>query len=141
MNKYITAIILVAALSGCEDATKALDQAQEAANQAVDSVQEKMSEIDLGNLNLEQFGDATESAKELAASVQEALDVDLSDQGALAEAKDNIANAYSCLVDASSESTAEKLMNKVLSTIGSEETKSLIEKSIEKAKAAKECVM
>jgi hypothetical protein len=35
----------------------------------------------------------------------------------------------------------DKVMDKVMSSIGSEETKSLIEEGIEKAQAAKECVM
>ena len=141
MKRYITAIMLVTALSGCDDATKAIDQAQEAANKAVDSVQEKMGSLDLGELNLEQFGEAAESAKQLATSVEEALNADFSDPAALTEVKDHIANAYSCLVDASSEASAEKLLEKVMSTINSEQALSLIENGIEKAKAAQECVM
>ncbi|MCG7499714.1 hypothetical protein MHO82_22880 [Vibrio sp. Of7-15] len=141
MKRYITAIMLVTALSGCDDATKAIDQAQEAANKAVDSVQEKMGSLDLGQLNLEQFGEAAESAKQLATSVEEALNADFSDPAALTEVKDHIANAYSCLVDASSEASAEKLLEKVMATINSEQALSLIENGIEKAKAAQECVM
>lgn len=141
MKRYITAIMLVTALSGCDDATKAIDQAQEAANKAVDSVQEKIGSVDLGPLNLEQFGDAAESAKQLASSVEEALNADFSDPAALTEVKDHIANAYSCLVDASSEASAEKLLEKVMATISSEQAQTLIENGIEKAKEAKECVM
>lgn len=141
MKRYITAIMLVTALSGCDDATKAIDQAQEAANKAVDSVQEKVGSLDLGQLNLEQFGEAAESAKQLASSVEEALNADFSDPAALTEVKDHIANAYSCLVDASSEASAEKLLEKVMATINSEQALSLIENGIEKAKAAQECVM
>lgn len=141
MKKYITALMLVTALSGCDDATKVIDQAQESANKAVDSLQEKMDSVDLSKLNLDDLGEAAASAKELASSVDEALNVDFNDSEALAEVKDHIANAYSCLVDASSESTAEKLLNKVLATISNEEAQSLIEKGIDKAKEAKECVM
>lgn len=133
--------MLVTVLSGCDDATKAIDQVQEAANKAVDTMQEKMVSIDLSKLNLDQFGDAAESAKELASSVEEALNADFSNPEALTEVKDHIANAYSCLVDASSESTAEKLMDKVRATISSEDAQSLIEQGIEKAQKAKECVM
>ena len=141
MKKTITALALIAALAGCEDATKAIDQAQEAANSAVDSLQEKMESFDPSSLNLEQFGAATESAKEFAASIEDAMNADFSNPEILTEVQDKIANTYSCLVDATSESTAEKLLDKVLTAIGSEETQSVIEQGIEKAKAAQECVM
>ena len=141
MKKYVTALVLVAALAGCEDATKAIDQAQEAANKAVDTIQEQMESVDLSKLNLDQFGDATESAKEFALSVEEALNADFTNPEALTQVKENIANTYACLVDATSESTAEKLMDKVLATITNQEAQSLVEKGIEKAKSAQKCVM
>ncbi|MGB1321525.1 MAG: hypothetical protein ACPG5L_11385 [Vibrio gallaecicus] len=143
MKKYIPAAILVTLLVGCDDASKAIDQAQEAANKAVDSVQDQIASIDLNDIdiNLEQFGDAADSATEVAASVQEALEADFSDPEALIEIKDHIANAYSCLVDASSESVAEKLINKVTASINNDEAMSLIEEGIAKANEAKECVM
>lgn len=141
MKKYFTALMLVTALTGCDDASKAIEQAQDAANDAVDSLQEKIESVDLESLNLDQFGEAAESAEKLAESVQEALTVDFADQNALTEAKEHIANAYACLVDVSSESTAEKLMNKVMETISNQEAQSLIERSIDKAKEAQECVM
>ncbi|OEE62900.1 hypothetical protein A1OK_20165 [Enterovibrio norvegicus FF-454] len=141
MKKSITAIVLLMALSGCEDATKIIDQAQEAANQAVDGLQEKVESVDLSQLSLDQFGDAAGSAQALAASIQEAADADFADPTALVEVREHIANAYSCLVDATSESTAEKLLNSVLSSISSEDALSVIDNGIEKAKAAQECVM
>ncbi|WP_394209579.1 hypothetical protein [Enterovibrio calviensis] len=141
MKKSITAIVLLMALSGCEDATKIIDQAQEAANQAVDGLQENVESVDLSQLNLDQFGEAAGSAQALAASIQEAANADLADPTALVEVREQIANAYSCLVDATSESTAEKLLNSVLSSIGSEDALSVIDNGIEKAKAAQECVM
>ncbi|MGR5421309.1 MULTISPECIES: hypothetical protein [Vibrio] len=145
MKKIISTMIMAMALFGCEDATKAIDQAQEAANKAVDSVQEQIDiiqdHVDSVDFNLEQFGEATESAQALAASVEEALDADFSDPEALVEAKDDIANAYRCLVEASSESTVEKMMDNILASISNDEAKSLIKKGIDKAKAASECVM
>jgi cysteinyl-tRNA synthetase len=141
MKKYLTTLILITVLSGCDDATKAIEQAQESANKAIDSLQEQMESVDLSQLNLDQFGDAAESAKELAASIEEALHVDFNDQAALTEVKEHIANAYSCLVDASSESTAEQIIDKIMTSIGNEDAQSLIEKGVDKAKAAKECVM
>ncbi|MED5504630.1 MAG: hypothetical protein VYC54_09435 [Pseudomonadota bacterium] len=140
MKKTISTMVLAMALAGCDDASKAIDQAQEAANKAIDTAQEQMESVE-DAFNLVQFGDAAESAEELAASVEEAMNVDFSDPQALIEAKEHIANAYACLVEASSESTVDKVMDKVMSSIGSEETKSLIKEGIEKAQAAKECVM
>ena len=141
MKKYLTALMLVTALAGCDDASKVIEKAQDAANDAVDSLQEQIESVDLSALNLNQFGDAADSAQELAESVQQALTVDFNDQQALAEVKDHIANAYRCLVDVSSESTAEKLMTKVMETISNQEAQSLIEKGIDKAQEAQECIM
>ncbi|MDD1780947.1 hypothetical protein LRP49_06995 [Enterovibrio sp. ZSDZ35] len=141
MKKAITAVLLVTALAGCEEANNAIDQAQEAANKAVDTIQEQVESVDLSELNLDQFGDAAASAKALAESVEEAMNVDFSNPTALEDVKDHVSNAYSCLVDATSESTAEKLMNKVMQTITNEEAQTLIEKSVDMAKEAKECVM
>ncbi|WP_028022467.1 hypothetical protein [Enterovibrio calviensis] len=141
MKKSITAMVLLFALTGCDDAAKAIDQAQDAANKAVDGLQQQIESVDLGELNLDQFGDAADSAKALAMSVEEAVKADFSDPQALVEVREQVANAYSCLVDATSESTAEKLLNTVLSSIGNEDALSVIDKGIEKAKAAQECVM
>ncbi|WP_028773710.1 hypothetical protein [Shewanella waksmanii] len=146
MKKLMLAMMCGGALIGCEDAAKAIDDAQQAANEAVDSVQQKMEAIDLeqfnlDELNLGQFGDAADKAKELVSSVQEALESDLANPQVVTEAKEHIANAYRCLVDASSVSTAEKIINEVTASISDENALSLIEKSVEKAEAAKECVM
>ena len=137
MKNYISAFILITVLSACEDATNTIEQAQE----AVDSIKDKIDSIDMDQLNLEQFGDATKSAKVLASSIEEALNVDFSDPHAIVEVKEHIANAYRCLIDVSSESSAEKFMNKVMASINNEEAESLIEKGIEKAKAVQKCVL
>ncbi len=79
-------MVLAVALAGCDDASKAIDQAQEAANKAIDTVQEQMESVE-DAFNLDQFGDAAESAEQLAASVEEAMNVDFSDPQALIEAK------------------------------------------------------
>ncbi|KLV01278.1 hypothetical protein ACFFLZ_07290 [Photobacterium aphoticum] len=141
MKKTLSLLMLVAALSGCEEANKAIDKAQDAANSAVDTMQEKMESVDLGELNLEKLGDASKSAEALILAVDEALNADFSDPEVLINTQEHIANAYKCLVDMSSESTAEKMMAKVMETIGNPETKTLIEQGVEKAQAAKECVM
>ena len=141
MKKYIPALMLVTVLAGCDDASKVIDQAQDAANKAVDTVQEKMQSVDLSKVNLDQFGNAADSAKALAASVEEALNANFSDPEVLDEVQAKVANAYSCLVDASSESTAEELMNTVMATISNAEAQTLIEKGIAKAEATQECIM
>jgi hypothetical protein len=141
MKKIITALMFVTVLSGCEDANNAIEQAQEAANKAVDGFQDKIELVDLSKVDLEQFGEAAELAKNLTSSVEEAINADFSDQETLAEIKENIAHAYSCLVDISSEATVRKLMDTVMESINNTEVLSLIEKGIQKAKTAKECVM
>jgi len=128
-------------LVGCEDANEAIDKAQDAANKAVDIAQSKLESVDFSELNIEQFGDAAVSATEFAESIDEALNADYSNPEALIEVKEHIANAYSCLVEASSESTAEGLVNKVMATLSNEQAQSLIEKGIERAKDMQECVM
>ncbi|MGC9494224.1 hypothetical protein [Vibrio genomosp. F10] len=141
MKNLMTLSIVAFALSGCDDATKAIDQAQQAANQAVDSIQSQIDSIDFDQLNLEQFGETAELAEELASSIGEALSADFANPEELTQISDHVANAYSCLVEASSESTAEKVLDKILSSITGEEAMSLIDKGIARAKAAQECVM
>ncbi|WP_394201428.1 lipoprotein [Shewanella waksmanii] len=146
MKKLLLATVAIVALAGCEDAAKAIDDAQEAANKAVDSVQEKVASLDLEQINfddfnLDQFGEAADRAKELVATVQEALESDFANPQAVTEAKEHVANAYRCLVDASSESTAEKVINELTASITDEQAKTFIERSVEKADEVKECVM
>ncbi|MDD9174633.1 hypothetical protein ERW49_01055 [Aliivibrio finisterrensis] len=140
-KKLLVPLLFSVALMGCDDASEAIDKAQEAANKAVDMAQEKLESVDLEAINIEQFGDAASSASELAESIDEALNADYSNPEALVEIQEHIANAYSCLVEASSESSAEKLVNKVMSTISNQEAQSLIEKGIESAKEMQACVM
>ncbi|NLS14420.1 hypothetical protein HGP28_16190 [Vibrio sp. SM6] len=142
MKKTVITLTLLLALAGCEEASKAVDKAQEAANSAVDSMQEELTKLDLSALKLdEQFGDAAEAAQELAVSLEEALNADFSNPEALTKVQEHIANAYSCLEKATSDSSAEALLNKIMDTISNEQAKGLIEKGIEQAKEVKECVM
>ncbi|USH05672.1 hypothetical protein K6Q96_20025 [Grimontia kaedaensis] len=141
MKKMIVSAAIVCALAGCEEANEAIDKAQEAANSAVDSIQDKVDAVDFSELNLDSLENATAYAKEFTESMEEALTADLTNADVVADVQEKVANSYACLVDATSESTAEKLLNKFMSAIGSEDTQSLIEKGVEKAKAAKECVM
>ncbi|MDD9195505.1 hypothetical protein PVK62_06590 [Aliivibrio sp. S3MY1] len=140
-KKLLVPLLFSVALMGCDDASEAIDKAQEAANKAVDMAQEKLESIDLDAINIEQFDDAASSVSEFAESIDEALNADYSNPEALVEIQEHIANAYSCLVEASSESSAEKLLDKVMSTISNQEAQSLIEKGVEGAKEMQECVM
>ncbi|MCP3698738.1 MAG: hypothetical protein GY920_09330 [Aliivibrio sp.] len=140
-KKLLVSLLFSVALMGCDDASEAIDKAQEAANKAVDMAQEKLESVDLEVINIEQFGDAASSASEFAESIDEALNADYSNPEALVEIQEHIANAYSCLVEASSESTAEGLLNKVMATLSDEQAENLIEKGIERAQDMQECVM
>lgn len=104
MNKKILLPLLCSiALMGCDDASETIDKAQNAANQAVDSMQSKLESMDFKELNLDQFDGAVGSASEFAESINEALNADYTNPKALTEIQEHIANAYSCLVEASSE--------------------------------------
>lgn len=141
MKNSLIALVVTFALVGCEDAANAIDQAQETANSAVDSFQEELDFSNFADLDLDQFGSAAESAKALTSAIEKITNMDFNDSDALAQATEHISNAYSCLVDASSESTAEKLIEKVMGTIANQDMLTLIEEGVEKAKAAQECVI
>lgn len=141
MKKYITALMLITALTGCDHANKMVEQAKDAASTAADSIQKQVDAVDLSKFNVEQFGHASDSVKKLTQSVADSLNIDFNNMDAVTKAKDKIANAYSCLSDLSSESTAEKFMNNISASLKSKEAESLIDKGIEKAKAGYKCVM
>ncbi len=141
MKKIILATALILSLTACEEATKKIDEAQQAANEALDGVQQTLDALNFDELNLEQFGEASQKAGELAQIIQQVMEENVNNPDKLLEAQDKVANAYSCLIDASSESTAEKVINTVLEKINNEQATTMIERAIEKASEAKECVM
>ncbi len=141
MKKYIVVLAALLMLSACDQTNKAVDQVQEFSNKTIDAIQDKMSSVDWEQFGLEQFNNASELATSLFDSAKEMANANLEDSETLNEMESHITNSYSCLVDASSESTAEKVMDSILQSISNAEAKSLIEKSIEKAKEAKDCVM
>lgn len=122
-------------LSGCEDASVAISKAQEAANQTINSVQDKVNLLGLESLNMEQFGSSAEQANRLFLSVQSALSVDFADPAAVAEVEEHVANAYGCLVQNSSSFVADQLVNKLLSTVSNEDVLGLIERGVASGKA------
>lgn len=141
MKKYISLVTLLVLLAGCEDAAKTIDKAQDIANNAVDSLQEKAESVNLGDFNLDKINDIADSGKSLVASIEKAMTVDFTDPQALTEVKESISNAYSCVIEASSESNAQKIMEQITSEITNESIKSLIDSGVEKAKEAQKCIM
>lgn len=141
MKKTLMALTLLVALVGCDDATKAIDEAQAAANKAVDNLQQKADSLDLNNLNHEVFGDATQKAQEFSQSIDLLINTDFTDHQAVAAATEKISNSYSCLADVSSEATAENLLDKILSSVKNYQVLEIIEKSVAQAKTVKECIM
>lgn len=141
MKKSAITLTLMLALVGCDDASKAIDEAQAAANKAVDSLQQKADSLDLNNLNLEVFGDATQKAQDFTQSIDSLINTDFTDHQAVVAATDKISNSYSCLVDVSSEATAEDLLDKIVSSVKNDQVLAIIEKGVAQAKTAKECMM
>ncbi|WP_371185092.1 hypothetical protein [Thalassotalea maritima] len=149
MKHYIVAFTLIALLTACDTANKAVDKAQEAATDAVEtasdvveSVQEAVEsfEFDLDQFNLDQFGSATEQAKAFVLSAQEAVNVDFDDADAVATVKDKIANAYSCLVQASSDMEASELISTLIEKVKNEDAVTLIQQAVEKGASLTECM-
>lgn len=141
MKKSVITLTLMLALVGCDDASKAIDEAQAAANKAVDSLQQKADSLDLNHLNLEVFGDATQKAQDFTQSIDTLINTDFTDHQAVAAATDKISHSYSCLVDVSSEATAENLLDKIVSSVKNDQVLAIIEKGVAQAKTAKECIM
>ncbi|MGO4234443.1 hypothetical protein AB2331_17160, partial [Vibrio cholerae] len=72
------------------DATKAIDEAQAAANKAVDSLQQKADSLNLQALNLDVLGDATQKAQEFTQSIDSLVKTDFTDYQAVVAATEKI---------------------------------------------------
>ncbi len=141
MKKSLISLTVMFALVGCDDASKMIDQAQAAANKAVDGLQSKAESFDLNSLNLDVLGDATQRAKEFTQSINDLMNTELGDQEAISKVTQQISNSYYCLVEASSESTAENLLDKIVSSVKNDQMLAIIEKGVGKASTIKECVI
>lgn len=142
MKKYIVAVgVVTLALVGCEDSSNTMEEAKESATQMVETVKETVEGFDLESLDLTQFGDAGEQVKALGEAVQEVLATDFTDLSALAAVKDKVANAYSCLVGASSETTAQEVIGKLLSSVTDQEAVDVIEEGVEQGSDPDQCTM
>jgi beta-glucosidase/6-phospho-beta-glucosidase/beta-galactosidase len=141
MKKSVMTLTLTLALVGCDDASKVIDQAQEVANKAVDTLQLQAQLIDLNSLNLEVFGDAAQRAKEFTQSIDTLMKTELGDQEAIRNVTEQISNSYYCLVEVSSQETAENLLDKIVSSVKNDQMLAIIEKGVGKANSVKECVI
>lgn len=141
MKKSLITLTLMVALVGCDDASKAIDQAQSAANKAVDTLQQKADAFSVENLDLAMLGSATQKAKEFAQSIESVINTDLTSQEAIAAATDKISNSYQCLIESSSETTAKTVLDQVVSSIKNDQLLAIINQGVEQAKTAKACVM
>lgn len=167
MKHAIYAVMMAAALFGCEKSdnaadsvkesvTEAVDSAQESATEAMDKVQETASEAtevvqeqmdamqeqaDSVMFDFEQLAATSEVAKAFSEAVKEAMNVDFSDSQAVESATNSVANTYQCFVESTSETEADSTVSGMMASMDSDEVKSLIENAIEYAKASGECVM
>lgn len=141
MKKIISATFIILVLTACEDASQKIDEAQQAANKALDSVQQSLESFNIDDLNLERFGDAARHASELAVSIQQSVEANLNDPDVFKNVQDKVKNAYTCMVNATSESRAQQFVNKLLGSIQDEQVTTLIERAMEKAQDAQECIM
>ena len=126
MKKLCLIAICLLTLTACEDANKKIDEAQQAANDAIDVVQETLESFDINDLNLESFGDAARQASELALSIQQGIEGNLNDPEVFNNALDSVQNAYACMVDATSESRAEQFVNSLIDRINDPQVTDLI---------------
>ncbi|GHY88258.1 putative lipoprotein [Vibrio cholerae] len=86
MKKSLMVLTVMIALVGCDDATKAIDEAQAAANKAVDNLQQKADSLNLQDLNLDVLGDATQKAQEFTQSIDSLIKTDFTDHQAVVAA-------------------------------------------------------
>ena len=139
MKRVIYTIAAVVALAGCDSANQMIDKAQTAANQKVETLQNKLETVDIAGLNLELLNKAPELVNALSESVNSAKNVDFSNPAALSELQTRIANAYHCLAESSSALTADTLMDKLVENITNLDVKALIETSIKDIKPTATC--
>ncbi|MGL4733747.1 MAG: hypothetical protein ACRCWB_01285 [Enterovibrio sp.] len=139
MKKIIGIPLLLLVLAGCDQVNYAVDKAQEAVNDAIDFVQDKIEDEDLKKLSVDKLNKFGDVVSQMSRSINDTITLNYADQKAIDDVSKKIENAYSCLVSATSESTAEKLLAGLREKIGDEKALSLIDKSINKAKEIGKC--
>jgi len=140
MKKFLITLACVIVLTGCDSANQMIDKAQDAANQKAVELQNKLEAVDINGLNLELLKNSPQLASQLSASINDALTVDFTSPEAMTAVKNKIANAYSCLAEASSATTAQEVMDKLLANINNSDVKTLIDSGVQKAQSYQSCV-
>lgn len=139
MKKIVSVSLLLLVLAGCDQVNYAVDKAQEAVNDAIDFVQDKIEDEDLKKLSVDKLNKFGDVVSQMSRSINDTITLNYADQKAIDDVSKKIESAYSCLVSATSESTAEKLLAGLREKIGDEKALSLIDKSINKAKEFGKC--
>ncbi|KRS21577.1 lipoprotein [Alishewanella sp. WH16-1] len=140
MKILLLAIIAGFVLTGCDSANNMIDKAQEAANQKVESLQKKIESFNLESLNSELFNDAPALAALLTTTVNDALNADFSNVAEMETLKGRISNVYACLVEQSSDKTAQDIMQELLANMNNADVRQLIQSGVDAGKA-KQCIL
>ncbi|MCY9879290.1 hypothetical protein OTK59_22360 [Vibrio natriegens] len=150
MKQTIYAVMIALALFGCEKAketvdsvqdtaTEAMDKAQETANEMTAVVQDNMNDMQEQAFDFEEFEATSDTARSFSEAVKEVINLDFSDAQSVENVTNRVANNYQCYVEATSESEADSTVSMMMSSLDSDEAKSLIGKAVEQAKAKQEC--
>ncbi|WP_233081890.1 hypothetical protein [Rheinheimera soli] len=141
MKVLLLAIIAGFVLTGCDSANNMIDKAQEAANQKVESLQKKIESFNLESLNSELFNDAPALAALLTTTVNDALNADFSNVAEMETLKGRISNVYACLVEQSSDKTAQDIMQELLANMNNADVRQLIQSGVDAGKAKQQCIL
>ncbi|OZB41455.1 MAG: hypothetical protein B7X50_07580 [Alishewanella sp. 34-51-39] len=141
MKILLLAIIAGFVLTGCDSANNMIDKAQEAANQKVESLQKKIESFNLESLNSELFNDAPALAALLTTTVNDALNADFSNVAEMETLKGRISNVYACLVEQSSDKTAQDIMQELLANMNNADVRQLIQSGVDAGKAKQQCIL
>lgn len=141
MKALFVAILAGVFLSGCDSANNMIDKAQEAANQKVESLQKKIESFNLETLNSELFNNAPALAALLTTTVNDALNADFSNIAEIDTLKGKISNVYACLVEQSSDKTAQDIMQELLANMDNADVRQLIQSGIDAGKAKQQCIL
>jgi hypothetical protein len=141
MKVLLLAILAGFVLTGCDRANNMIDKAQEAANQKVESLQKKIESFNLESLNSDLFNNAPALAALLTTTVNDALNADFSNIAEIETLKGKISNVYACLVEQSSDKTAQDIMQELLANMENADVRQLIQSGIDAGRAKQQCIL
>lgn len=141
MKVLLLAILAGFVLTGCDSANNMIDKAQEAANQKVESLQKKIESFNLESLNSDLFNNAPALAALLTTTVNDALNADFSNIAEIETLKGKISNVYACLVEQSSDKTAQDIMQELLANMENADVRQLIQSGIDAGRAKQQCIL